>query len=63
MSDMWERRLLSALIVVVLTAFASRLDLQGYAFFVMVAVVVPVAMLGGAAAAEWLQGRRHRAPS
>lgn len=63
MSAMWERRLLSTLIAVLLTWVGTRLDVQGYGVYAMIAVIVLVAMLAGIGAETWLRGRRRRSLS
>lgn len=63
MGTMWERRLLSVSIAVLLMAAVAAADVRGYAVFLAVAVIVPVALLAGAGADAWLQARRHRTQS
>lgn len=60
MRPMWMRRLLSAVIVVVLAAATALLDIEGYAAFFAVGVTVFVAMFAGIAVEPWLNNHRHR---
>lgn len=57
---MWERRLLSAMITAFATAVVALLGVGGYAVFLAIAVIVPVAMFAGYGAETWIDARRHR---
>jgi hypothetical protein len=59
MSAMWERRLLSVLIVTVLAAIASRFEMQGLVPYVVIPTLGLIALVGGTLGAERLEARRH----
>jgi ABC-type antimicrobial peptide transport system permease subunit len=60
MRAMWERRLLSATVTMLLAAIAAVLEVEGYALFLAIVVIVPVAMLAGFGAEAWINDRKHR---
>jgi hypothetical protein len=60
MRPMWMRRLLSAVIVAILTAATALLDIEGLAAYFAFGATVLVAMLAGIAAEPWLKQRWHR---
>lgn len=63
MRAMWERRVLSALIITVLAAIASRFELEGIALYAVIPLLGLIALVGGILGAEWLEARRHRTQS
>ncbi len=60
MPGMWRRRFLTAIFVVVFAAIGAAIGVQGYAVFLLVAVVVPLALILGSVSEQWLQTRQHR---
>ncbi len=60
MRAMWERRLLSATVTVLLAAAVAWFGVEGHAVFLAIALIVPVSMLAGFGAEAWINGRRHR---
>jgi hypothetical protein len=55
---MWERRLLTAAIVIALCAAGAMLGVRGYGVFAYVAVTVPLAMILGFAFEAHLRTRQ-----
>jgi hypothetical protein len=60
MPSMWKRKLLSSTVAVLLAAVTAVLGVEGYAIFLAIALIVPVAMFAGFGAEIWLDARRHR---
>ncbi|HEX5763503.1 MAG TPA: hypothetical protein VFY04_10360 [Solirubrobacterales bacterium] len=60
MSAMWERRLLSALIVAPLALVIALSEAEGLVLYVVLSIAGLIALVGGTLGAEWLQARRHR---
>jgi hypothetical protein len=59
MGTMWERRLLTALIVIGLAAVGAVLDIRGFGVFVYLGASVFLAMILGFAFEAWLQTRQR----
>lgn len=59
MLSMWERRLLTALIVVGFGAIGAMLDVRGYTVFAYVGISVSLAMLLGILFEVRLQARQR----
>lgn len=59
MPFMWERRILSSLIVIALGAIGGMIGVHGFGLFLYVAVIVPLAMILGIVFEPWIQVR-HR---
>jgi len=60
MPGMWQRRLLTTMFVVLFSGAGALVGVHGYAIFLAVAVIVPLAMILGLASAQWFQARHHR---
>jgi hypothetical protein len=63
MALMWKRRFLSSVIAVLLASLTAVLGVGGSAIFLAIAVIVPLAILGGFGIEAWLSDRRHRSLS
>jgi hypothetical protein len=59
MRSMWERRLLSALIVIGLAALGAMLDIRGYAVFAYLGASVFLAMILGVLFQARVQARQR----
>jgi hypothetical protein len=59
---MWERRILSSLIVIVLGAIGGVIDVHGFGLFLYVAATVPLAMILGIVFEPWIQVRHRSRP-
>jgi hypothetical protein len=58
MRPMWERRLLTALIVIGISAFGAMLDVRGFGVFVYIGASVALAMILGFLFEARLQARQ-----
>lgn len=57
---MWERRLLSVLIITPLALVIALSGAEGLVLHVVLSIASLIALVGGIVGAEWLQARRHR---
>lgn len=60
---MWERRLLSVLIMVPLALGIALSEAEGLVLYVVLSIASLVALVGGTLGSEWLEARRHRTQS
>jgi len=62
MPSMWERRILSSLIVIVLGAIGGMMGVHGFGLFLYVGAIVPLAMILGVVFEPWIQVRHRSHP-
>jgi hypothetical protein len=60
---MWKRKFLSSVIGLLLALPVAAMGVRGDALFLAIALIVPLAMLGGFGVEAWLSGRRRRSLS
>ena len=63
MRIMWKRKFLSSAIALLLASVTVVIGVSGNALFLAIAVIVPLAILGGFGVEAWLSDRHHRSLS